>query len=812
MAFDPEVNQEIIIDNIAYCFAEHPAAPGMPYGQTGRAATVYKLESEHGNRAFKVFVDRFRSPSLVTLTARLAPFAEIPGLSVCNRSVLTPQRHANILRPSPDLIYAVLMPWIEGPTWLQIMQDKQVLSFEQSLTLARELAMLLSNLEQQGLAHCDLSNANLLLPGLAENQDGASQAPVELVDVEQLYANTLVRPALVPSGSEGYAHKTVKEGVWEEKADRFAGAILIAEILGWADPVVRDLADGESYFSHGELQDTCARFNRLHGSIERNWGEGTSRLFERAWHSDFLADCPTFGEWLLAIPERVPDKPAVDLQENSSVSEYEIKPTDVNQEVIAPYNVFPEAKGEIQATTDQEYKPNVQETVGSEEEIFHRQRIDLNVRGNYAQGNILDLDKPKRKSRQHFSRYLLGIVTFALIILLGISVFNLWGNTFIPSPTGTPIGIVTPEIKSTSTLIVQDLSSTPTVTSTPTITPIAIMTQTLTPAVTPTLGVKNLGETISSKNIDRMVNIFSLGRQEPSLTNWLSHGVIISRSNRYIAQLLPINNYESLKGQVFDLWTGKLLQEIEPLQELSFSPDEDQLAYIHNGEIKLRSVTADQTLRSFNIGKQFVRFISKNSILTDYGGYVAIVNTETQKQELAFLSYGESVKIRTSTDNKVIANLGWRGSNYEYLQVWATATQNLLFEAPVQYSSDFVITADHKRIIFLEPIGLSSEFNGRISIADLTSGEVVSTFDVNQKFSKVHDYLYPSIILLISEDQSMLIFSTGDKNIYFLDLEKRSVVKTINYESEVSGMELSQNGKMLAVSSNGLLYIYGIGQ
>jgi len=43
MPFQPEVNLELTIDDATYRVAEHPAAPGIPYGQEGRAATVYKL-------------------------------------------------------------------------------------------------------------------------------------------------------------------------------------------------------------------------------------------------------------------------------------------------------------------------------------------------------------------------------------------------------------------------------------------------------------------------------------------------------------------------------------------------------------------------------------------------------------------------------------------------------------------------------------------------------------------------------------------------------------------------------------------------
>jgi len=48
MPFQPQVNQELTIDNVAYRMAEHPAAPGIPYGQEGRQAIVYQLAAQGG--------------------------------------------------------------------------------------------------------------------------------------------------------------------------------------------------------------------------------------------------------------------------------------------------------------------------------------------------------------------------------------------------------------------------------------------------------------------------------------------------------------------------------------------------------------------------------------------------------------------------------------------------------------------------------------------------------------------------------------------------------------------------------------------
>jgi hypothetical protein len=177
---------------------------------------------------------------------------------------------------------------------------------EQSLRLARTLAEVLAGMEEGGLAHCDLSGANLLIPALARTPLAATQFPIELVDVEQMYGPELRRSDFLPSGSQGYAHKTAPEGLWSADADRFAGAMLIAEMLGWCDERVRGAAWGENYFDPGEMQQSTHRYEVMLTVLRERWGGRVAELFERAWKSDTLADCATFGEWLVGMPRQVP--------------------------------------------------------------------------------------------------------------------------------------------------------------------------------------------------------------------------------------------------------------------------------------------------------------------------------------------------------------------------------------------------------------------------------------------------------------------------------------------------------------------------
>ncbi|MFN8611502.1 MAG: serine/threonine-protein kinase [Vulcanimicrobiota bacterium] len=251
-------------------------------------------------RALKVFKSRFRVPRLVELAAQLAAFADIQGLQVCTRTVFTPQDHKALLTEQPELIYGVLMPWIEGRSWMETIMERQPLSAAEALECAGSLAKILVQMEQRGIAHCDLSGPNVSL-----ERNGQS-IQIQLVDVEQIYAPGFPKPEEVFAGSPGYAHRQLDSLAWSPVSDRFSGAILLCEMLAWASPEMRELAWSESFFEPAEMQTQCTRSEQLRDYLSSQWGTKLSRLFERAWQSDSPDHCPTFGEWQLALPDRSP--------------------------------------------------------------------------------------------------------------------------------------------------------------------------------------------------------------------------------------------------------------------------------------------------------------------------------------------------------------------------------------------------------------------------------------------------------------------------------------------------------------------------
>lgn len=290
MAFRPKPQDRIEIEGKGYSFSEHPSAPNMAYGQTGRRATVYQVRGEDNRlHALKVFTTAWRDSRNAVSAEQLQGFARLPGLQVCQRLVIRPEKHGSLIRVYPEMEYAVLMEWVSGETWQEVMLNGKPMSVEQSREVGLAFVNILKQMEHKHLAHCDLSGPNVMLQ--------LDPARVALVDVEDLYGPGLVRPERVGGGSSGYAHKTAPRGLWRADADRFAGAILLAEMLGWSDERVRRIAYGEQYFDLGEVQEGGERYQVLMEVLKERWGKAVAEAFARVWYSEQVEECPSFQEW-----------------------------------------------------------------------------------------------------------------------------------------------------------------------------------------------------------------------------------------------------------------------------------------------------------------------------------------------------------------------------------------------------------------------------------------------------------------------------------------------------------------------------------
>lgn len=285
-----------MIGGLPYRVMPHPAVPSFAFGQEGRKAFVFQLSGGPDNSlyALKKFKEAFRLAELVGICDQLVRFAPWPGLEVCDRVCLHNRKHADILGQYPDLEYAVLMPWIGGSTWYDMVIGMTPLTRLEALSYANATAQVLAAIEEAGLAHCDISAANVII--------NPNTQRAHLIDVEDLYAPGFNPPASLPAGTEGYAHKTAAAGLWEPSADRFAGAVIIAEMAAWWVPEVRRAAEDEHYFAPDEMQQDSPRYQLMRRVLD-DLEPRLAELFEQAWFSDDLEDCPRLKEWQAVISD-----------------------------------------------------------------------------------------------------------------------------------------------------------------------------------------------------------------------------------------------------------------------------------------------------------------------------------------------------------------------------------------------------------------------------------------------------------------------------------------------------------------------------
>lgn len=287
--FNPTLQTVLVVDDQELKFTPHPVVPTLVWGQEGRHAIVYHLHNNGDNYALKVFRPVFRHPGLLEAANALWTYHELPGMRVCKQTVITRETHPELVEKHEDLDYAMLMPWITGKTWFDYLQTRERLTLDQSRAVAESMAWTLYALEINYLAHCDLSAGNVIVDPKLDM--------VHLVDVEDLYSPWLEPPPMVPAGTPGYQHAQASSaGQWGPLGDRFAGALLMAEMLGWAHPEVRKAAYGESYFAPNEIQQDNERYDILRSTLEI-YDPGFAEVFDDTWRADSFESCPPLKTW-----------------------------------------------------------------------------------------------------------------------------------------------------------------------------------------------------------------------------------------------------------------------------------------------------------------------------------------------------------------------------------------------------------------------------------------------------------------------------------------------------------------------------------
>jgi serine/threonine protein kinase len=302
--FRPHLRMVLCLGTTCYRFLPDPflvTEQDAIFMQEGSEAFIYQIQELGTGKPFalKLVKASGRGKHIAQAITALERCSESSGLTLARKRVcLTKALFPRLIETFPQLEYAVLMPWLQGRSWAGLMparRSESIYTANQALHLARLTAQTLRNLEVHGLAHTDIAGSNVLL---LPNFQG-----MELLDLEGLYFPEAVEPH--PAwGTPGYQHPNPGSlGQWCAEGDRFAGAILLTEMLTWWDPKVRAHVppDAESLFRPQEMQERgTPLWAAVRAALETICPPALG-LFDQTWASRTLSDCPTLDAWAAGL-------------------------------------------------------------------------------------------------------------------------------------------------------------------------------------------------------------------------------------------------------------------------------------------------------------------------------------------------------------------------------------------------------------------------------------------------------------------------------------------------------------------------------
>ena len=311
--FNPQPDTQISIGESSYEFVSHTLflkdIPSV-YMIEGQEGFIWPLQNLKDRTfwALKVLKPAYRSGQIARVTSVLRQYTNVPGFFLSRRICLTRPEYEQCITTFPALEYAILMPWLTWKTWTGLLvspRDSATYTLQQAFDLAKATARTLSELEQRESAHTDIAGSNILY-----KQDFQQ---IELLDLEGLYTSDLPPPKKLSYGSPGYQHhRPGRYGQWSPYGDRFAGAILLTEMLTWWNPLIRGLTpqNASTLFQPEELQQSSGyRWQLVRDLLWFLDRTGALlNLFDTAWSSSRPQKCPDFNMWLTCIQQLAPDE------------------------------------------------------------------------------------------------------------------------------------------------------------------------------------------------------------------------------------------------------------------------------------------------------------------------------------------------------------------------------------------------------------------------------------------------------------------------------------------------------------------------
>jgi hypothetical protein len=315
--FEPKANTSIRLFGEEHVVQPHPEVSHLPYSQEAGRAVVHQLVNQQGQYfAFKVFKDKHRNRALLDAIQKLKCVENYAGLRVAQRRVVKPsdpaaQRYRN-------LAYAMLMPWINGNTWFDILLKAETngtylhdcfdIRRSTAIRLCNRFLEIMAGLETNNVAHTDIAAGNVMV-----NLDPID---VQLIDVEDIYMPDWAPPLVLNKGSDGYRHLSGDEGetTWKAEGDRYSAAVLAAEMIVLTNQELASETTADGFFRENRGSPLgVEQYKEARGWLEKT-APGFAKVFERCWFAESLQGCPKISELRIPIKELANSIPQKSIQ------------------------------------------------------------------------------------------------------------------------------------------------------------------------------------------------------------------------------------------------------------------------------------------------------------------------------------------------------------------------------------------------------------------------------------------------------------------------------------------------------------------
>ncbi len=270
----------------------------MAYAAEGKRGAVYQVRSR--NRALyalKVFKPTYRNPALAAQSQLGSTLQSLPGLRASHRRVVIPSEPA--ARDYAELQYAILMPWIAGHTWADLLllaeQSGMWLDTHEAVRICMDFTKVLAALEQHGIAHTDIAPANVMI------DQPIAQWNCWTWKIFIFQVRRRRRLSMAEWMATGRAASRMGKRFGRQGPTATQARSLRREILVLSHTDLAKQATAEGFFLSTVGSQPGDQKYELAASYFKFFFPAFAAAFDKTWRANSLADCPSLNDLSSAL-------------------------------------------------------------------------------------------------------------------------------------------------------------------------------------------------------------------------------------------------------------------------------------------------------------------------------------------------------------------------------------------------------------------------------------------------------------------------------------------------------------------------------